>query len=161
MSLSDDPEISAAFGNEAAPETHPDAGGDPEISAAFQGAPAKSYSGGIGGTPFDDVVEHGLKSLYATGVAGAHTIHDFLAGKLHSIAEADKQAKAEIAKNAPAPLEKGSAAEAIDTALASNANPLNWPGWMLKEGGKLTQKGLEAVGVPSQYSTIQGRASKG
>lgn len=163
MSLSDDPEITAAFSGSDAPDAHSNAVSDPEISAAFgadTSSTPKTYSGGFAGTPIDTVVEHGLKSLYASGMAGAHTIHDFLSGKVKSISEADKQAQADIKKYGPAPLEKGSTAESIDNALSSNANPLNWPSWALKEGGKLTQKGLEMVGVPSQYSTIAGAGTE-
>ncbi len=161
MSLSDDPEISAAFTEAPAPAAQSGAVDDPEISSAFASmAPKGPYRGGAFGTPVDEVVEHELKSLGASAVAGVHTIHDWLTGKVKTIAEADKLAQADIKKYGPSAPEKGSTAEKIEGALSSNYNPLNWPSWALAEGGKLTQKGLEAVGVPSQYSTIAGAGTE-
>ncbi len=177
-----DPDIAADWGQSAAPPAAPSGMNlDPDIAADWSHDKAadgpKTYSGGIGGTPLDAVMEHELKSMYATGASGVHTIHDFLSGKLHSFSEATKQRDIEIAKNAPPPLEKGSTAETLEQGIESGANPLNWPSWALKEGGKLVQKVAELPsgagrvqttggrgalyqGIPSQYTTILGAGAE-
>jgi hypothetical protein len=174
MSLDNDPEIAAAFSG-AAPAASAGASGDAEIDAAFGGAtteaPKSSLSAGslartagaaivMAPGALNEMIEHEGKAMGASAMAGIRTIHDWLAGKVHSFSEADTEAKADLKKNGPAPLAKGSEAELMDRAFQSDANPLNWPSWALKKGGELTQKGLEAVGVPSQISTVAGAGAE-
>jgi len=93
------------------------------------------------------------QNIGATGSVLSGLAH----GNIHSISEADTTAQNYKAQN-PAYQPETAAGQMISGVMGSNYNPLNWPGLATQYAGKGITAGLDAAGVPSQYSTIAGPA---
>jgi hypothetical protein len=107
--------------------------------------------------PITQYIHSAFSSAAQNVGATGHVLYDWGSGKIHSIAQADQSAQQYKADN-PAYQPETQGGKAVASAMASPYNPLNWPGKAAEVAGKGVTSGLDALGVPSQVSTVAGPA---
>lgn len=146
-----DPDIAADWGGQA-PAAPPGMTLHPDVASDWaSGAPHSRSSAVL--EYLHSTLSHAGQNISATEHLVGETAH----GNIHSIADADRYVQG-FKKSNPVYEPESKGGKALDTAMGSNYNPLNWPGLATYWAGRGVTKGLDAAGVPSQYSTIAGPA---
>lgn len=100
------------------------------------------------------VALHDLTGLGSTIIGGAHGLWDVLAGKGSRQAAADVTNEVESRTYQP----DSKVAQNMTAAQASNYNPANWPGLLIKQGGEST---FQATKSPAAATAVEAAGNLG